>query len=106
MRVVIRDVGRMGLRLALGAAALYGLACGVLYTFQAALVYAPHTAIVATPDEVGLAYREAFFTTADGVRLTGWHLPLEEARGTRAADDAGELATALGLALGLGAALG
>ena len=82
MRVVIRDVGRMGLRLALGAAALYGLACGVLYTFQAALVYAPHTVIVATPDEVGMAYREAFFTTADGVRLTGWHLPLEEARGT------------------------
>ena len=82
MRAVTSDIGRISLRLILVAAALYGLAGGVRYTFQYELVYAPNTELIGAPDEVGLVYREVFFTAADGVRLTGWHLPLEDARGT------------------------
>ncbi len=44
------------------------------------LVFQPMRELVLTPDEIGLAYREVEFTTADGVRLDGWFLP---ARGPR-----------------------
>ncbi len=39
------------------------------------LVFQPMRERVLTPDEIGLAWREVDFTTADGVRLDGWFLP-------------------------------
>lgn len=42
----------------------------------------PSRAISATPADIGLAYRDLEVTTADGVRLHGWHIPAANARGT------------------------
>jgi uncharacterized protein len=44
------------------------------------LVFQPMRELVLTPGEIGLAWREVEFPTADGVRLDGWFLP---ARGPR-----------------------
>jgi pimeloyl-ACP methyl ester carboxylesterase len=41
----------------------------------AATVVAPTRLDVATPAERGLSYQDAAFTTADGVRLSGWYVP-------------------------------
>lgn len=49
----------------------------------AGLFFYPTEQLVRTPDQIGLAYREVWFESADGTRLHGWVLPAEgEARGT------------------------
>jgi hypothetical protein len=40
-----------------------------------ALLYFPSRAVARTPADVGLAYRDLAFDTADGQRLHGWWLP-------------------------------
>ncbi len=61
---------------------LYALACALLYLFQSRLVYFPDQKIYATPHEIGLSYDELSLVTADGVRLSAWHIPSEENRAT------------------------
>jgi uncharacterized protein len=53
----------------------------MLFFLQSRMVYFPTRAIEATPADVGLAYQDAWMTTDDGVRLHGWWVPHEEARG-------------------------
>lgn len=82
MNIVGFDIGRpllTGLLIALGT---YLLLVLLLYVFQPRLVYIPYRDIVATPTEIGLAYQEVYFTTEDGVRLSGWLVPAKEARST------------------------
>ncbi|MGH7765839.1 MAG: alpha/beta hydrolase [Candidatus Binatia bacterium] len=43
-------------------------------------IFFPIAGIERTPRDVGLAYEDIFFTTADGVRLNGWHAPYPGAR--------------------------
>lgn len=40
-------------------------------------IYFPDRQLVATPAAIGLAYDEAHFAAADGLRLHGWYLPGE-----------------------------
>ncbi|MDZ4339488.1 MAG: alpha/beta hydrolase [candidate division NC10 bacterium] len=57
----------------------------VLFLFQSRLLYLPHIpsrAILATPEEVGLAYERVTITTEDGVALDGWFVPAPARRGT------------------------
>jgi fermentation-respiration switch protein FrsA (DUF1100 family) len=41
------------------------------------LFFQPHRIQVLVPDQLGLAYREVRFPTADGLELHGWFLPAE-----------------------------
>jgi uncharacterized protein len=41
------------------------------------LFFHPTRAHVRTPDDIGLAWRDVWFDSADGVRLHGWFLPAE-----------------------------
>ncbi len=52
-----------------------------LYFFQSHLVYFPDRAIVTTPDKEGLRYQAASFEAWDGVKLSGWFVPTDEAKG-------------------------
>lgn len=52
-----------------------------LFFWQARLVYQPEATISATPDQRGLKYEEVDLNTEDGVRLHGWYIPCESARG-------------------------
>lgn len=55
-----------------------------LYLMQSRLVHLPNIpgrALIGTPADRGLAYREVRFKASDGVQLHGWYLPNEVARG-------------------------
>jgi fermentation-respiration switch protein FrsA (DUF1100 family) len=53
----------------------------LLFLFQERLVYFPTRAWDATPSDAGLPYQEVWFEAADGVKLSGWFIPAESARG-------------------------
>jgi fermentation-respiration switch protein FrsA (DUF1100 family) len=61
---------------------LYLVLCLVAYFFQRRLIFLPQRALDATPDQVGLSYRDVFFHAEDGVRLHGWYIPAEDPCGT------------------------
>lgn len=62
--------------------------CGIalyLYFSQSRLLYYPEMpsrAVNATPENIGLAYEEVQLLTSDDVRLHGWYVPADNARGT------------------------
>jgi fermentation-respiration switch protein FrsA (DUF1100 family) len=60
---------------------LYIVLVIVLWLFQSRLVYFPRHDITITPEEVGLPYEEISLETSDGVKLSGWFIPAENARG-------------------------
>lgn len=52
-----------------------------LFFWQSRLVYHPDSTITATPDQRGLTFEDITLQTKDGVRLNGWYVPSESARG-------------------------
>jgi hypothetical protein len=52
----------------------------LLFFFQERLVYLPSHAWTATPADIGLPYEEIWFEAADGVKLSGWFVPLRPAQ--------------------------
>jgi fermentation-respiration switch protein FrsA (DUF1100 family) len=69
------------LLLAVGAYLAFVLA---LYLAQGRLVYLPEVPsreLAATPERLGLAFEELNLITADEVRIHGWFVPAEDARG-------------------------
>ncbi|MGA1825295.1 MAG: alpha/beta hydrolase [bacterium] len=60
-----------------------GLYCGLILfvrLFQSHFVYFPKREVWLTPGNSGLSYEEVYFTSADGIRLSGWFVPVKEAR--------------------------
>lgn len=53
----------------------------VLWLFQSHLVYFPRREIAMTPDQIKLPYEDINLKTSDGVKLSGWFIPAENARG-------------------------
>ena len=53
-----------------------------LYFFQSRMIYYPYSTIEMTPRDRGLTYEEVFFEARDGVKLCGWFIPAQQARGT------------------------
>jgi fermentation-respiration switch protein FrsA (DUF1100 family) len=53
----------------------------LLFFWQERLIYFPTRAWAATPAEIGLAYEEVWLEATDGVKLSGWFVPAEPARG-------------------------
>ena len=47
----------------------------IVQALEAHFIYYPVRPLRGTPADVGLAYQEAVFPTADGVRLHGWFIP-------------------------------
>ncbi|MEE8196418.1 MAG: alpha/beta hydrolase [Acidiferrobacterales bacterium] len=81
MAVILRQMwnGLISIVLTLGAA--YLIFAGLLYAFQGSFVYYPARELVATPAEYGLEYEAVTFKASDGISLSGWFLPAEDARG-------------------------
>lgn len=63
-------------------AAGYILLLLTMYLFQNNLIYYPDKEVSYTPSSVGLDYEEVWLTTNDGVRIHGWYVPTDQARGT------------------------
>jgi fermentation-respiration switch protein FrsA (DUF1100 family) len=58
------------------AYAVWGL---VLIFMQPKLLYLPVREVSYTPADLGLEYEEVAFSSTDGVRLTGWYIPVKNA---------------------------
>ncbi|MFC1485833.1 alpha/beta hydrolase, partial [Candidatus Latescibacterota bacterium] len=54
----------------------------LLYLFQGQLIYYPGREVVATPADIDLRFEVVRFAASDGVRLVGWWVPAQAARGT------------------------
>jgi len=59
----------------------YIIFTGFLFVSQAHHVYYPERILSANPSSIGLHFESASFETTDGVRLSGWYIPSESARG-------------------------
>jgi hypothetical protein len=67
------------------AACLYAGLTVLIYFFQSSLIYYPNVAgrnLSATPQQIGLTFEDVELVTQDKVRLHGWFIPSDEARGT------------------------
>jgi Hydrolases of the alpha/beta superfamily len=47
----------------------------LVYLGQSKMVYIPARKIVATPENLGLAYTPLRITTQDGIKIAGWYIP-------------------------------
>ena len=64
---------------------LYAGVTALIYFRQSSLIYYPNVAgrnLTATPQQIGLAFEDVELVTEDKVRLHGWFIPSDNARGT------------------------
>jgi len=67
------------------AACLYAALVALVYFRQSSLLYYPNIAgrnLAASPQQIGLAFEDVELLTEDKVRLHGWFIPSDNARGT------------------------
>ena len=70
------------LLLAAGLVLLYGGLCVYMFFRQESYVFFPERTLTATPRTFGMAFQDLHLRTSDGVRIHGWFVPREGARGT------------------------
>jgi len=71
----------LGIRTLIIVAGVYVVFVALLYIFQSHYVYYPERALSAEPSRIGLQFETVYFETEDGVKLSGWLIPSESARG-------------------------
>lgn len=72
-------------KLLLLGAGIYVAIMAFVYYKQSSLIFYPNIPgrnLVATPEDIGLGYEDVEFTTLDGIKLHGWFIANESARGT------------------------
>ena len=75
----------MGMMLLYLAAVLFMAYWGwglILYIMQPKFLYSPVREITFTPGDLGLDFEDVVFKSADGLRLSGWYVPVENAEFT------------------------
>ncbi len=73
---------RHGIFLCVRTAILVYLGVALLvYIFQARLLYHPTSKIDATPEQIGLAFDDVSLKTDDGLEISAWFVPAENAKG-------------------------
>ena len=60
---------------------VYIIFAGALFIFQSRYIYFPERVLSADPDSIGLPFESVSLETTDGVKLAGWFIPSEGARG-------------------------
>ena len=53
----------------------------LFYIFQSHYIYYPERNLSTDPGRIGLQFESVYFKTADGVKLSGWFIPSDSARG-------------------------
>jgi len=64
---------------------IYVVLTAFIYFRQSSLIYYPNMpgrTLEVTPEEIGLAYQDVEFLTEDNIKLHGWFIPNESAKGT------------------------
>ncbi|MFC1954130.1 alpha/beta hydrolase [Chloroflexota bacterium] len=62
-------------------ATMYIAFAGFLFIFQSNYIYYPERTLTTDPDNIGLPFENVSFETTDGLKLSGWFIPCEGARG-------------------------
>ncbi len=62
-------------------AGTYIIFAGSLFIFQSHYIYYPVRVLSTDPGSIGLNFESVSFETADGVKLSGWFIPGENAKG-------------------------
>ena len=62
-------------------AGVYVAFAGFLFIFQSSYVYYPERILSTEPGSIGLSFENVSFETTDGLKLSGWFIPCEGARG-------------------------
>lgn len=73
------------IRLLIALLVAYGIVLVLVYSLQPRLLFLPGVPgreLSATPEQIGLPYRDVSLATEDGETLDGWWLPREQARAT------------------------
>lgn len=60
----------------------YSVFGGALYFMQPTFLYSPVRELPYNPSDIGLTYEPVTFKTEDGLQLTGWYVPAENAKMT------------------------
>lgn len=63
-------------------AAGYAVVLVLMVLFQASFVYFPTRSLEFTPEQYGIGYEDVYLYPEDNIRLHGWYIPVEEARGS------------------------
>jgi len=71
----------LGIWIVIVIAGAYIVYVGFLFLYQSHYIYYPERELSADPGSIGLQFESITFETADGVRLSGWFVPSERARG-------------------------
>ena len=71
--------GRRAVFLLLSLLLLAVAAMGLISWLHRQLVFFPDATVSRTPSDIGLDFAEAYFDTADGVKLNGWFIPAPDA---------------------------
>ena len=71
-----------GIWIAVIITSVYVVFAALLFVFQSHYVYYPERILISDPGEIGLNFESISFETTDGVRLYGWFIPSDDARGT------------------------
>ncbi len=62
-------------------AGVYVAFAGFLFISQSSYVYYPERTLTTNPGNIGLSFENVSFETTDGLKLSGWFIPCEGARG-------------------------
>jgi fermentation-respiration switch protein FrsA (DUF1100 family) len=73
---------RMMTLIAAGLVLGYLLIVAAAYLRQDRMLYFPTNDIESTPNNIGLEYDDLTLKTKDGLDISAWHVPVEDARGT------------------------
>ena len=71
----------LGIRTLIIVAGVYVMFIVLLYIFQPHYVYYPERTLSGDPGRIGLQFETVYFETTDGMKLSGWFIPNEGARG-------------------------
>jgi len=65
----------------IGITSVYVIFVSLLFIFQSHYIYYPERVLSGDPGIIGLQFESVSFETQDGVKLSGWFIPAESARG-------------------------
>ncbi len=71
----------LGIWAVIGITVAYVIFVGSLFIFQSHFIYYPERVLSGDPGSIGLHFESVSFETRDGVKLSGWFIPAESARG-------------------------
>jgi len=71
----------LGIWIIITVIGIYVALAAFLFIFQWHYVYYPERILSADPGRVGLYFESVSFKAADGVKLSGWFIPVQSARG-------------------------